>query len=601
LEQQQKPDKDKAIENADKKEEENSAEPEKNKDDKVNSEEQQNENLQEEEQVVFKHHASTYFYFKPEQMFYEDTTVEAAPLLHENDAEVLMKKFYKLLCTYKSFEYGFEEREKMAQFFSDKYGKEARIDLLSFYEDYYRDYKKKELEAANKIKQEQRKKAEDALKKAEDEKQKLKQPEAVNLKEDDKKLPEAIKEENALVENQDVKANEKNEEKKNEISEPKKIIAERIKLRQEMNNKWQEAFMSVCKEKVQWNDDEINIDVHLFDETNTKVPLTLFDNPKSSYAAFMMPYLKDDENGKKLLMSVVNSAFPGYGKLFSRFLHILEPELTDTIRNWNQEINSEYISAEDTDASFFNANLHPPLLPYEIWIPNGNNSLPAEKQIPITDVEVSFNESDGLLKLTHKKLNKEIRIFDLCFQGINGRSQLFQLLEKFSNSRFPSWMSLPSVINNLRPKEEIEPKKPKIWKWPRIVYENQLVIRRKSWFVSKELLPLRQPNDNNWLYFERVNLWRLENQMPAEVFIYITNRNEMEILAPSLRKNINRDDYKPQYISFENPFMVHMFEKLIEKVPYTLRIEEMLPGSEHLLKVKEQKRVMELLVQVYED
>ena len=295
----------------------------------------------------------------------------------------------------------------------------------------------------------------------------------LKIKNEELKIGESKQDENA-----------KREDVKTENIEPIKIVAARIKLRQEMNAKWLEAFVSVCKEKIEWNNDEINIKANLFDEATANVPIHLYDNPKSSYAAFMMPFIKSDADGNKKLMMVINSSFPGYGKLFTRFLHILEPNVTDTIRKWNAEINQGYISAEDTDASFFNANLHPPLLPYEMWIPNGNNSLPAEQQIPITDVEVIFNHSTEQLTLIHKKLQKEIKIFDLCFQGINGRSQLFQLLEKFSSSRYPIWMNVTMTINNSKPQEEnVDNTKPRVWQWPRIVFEDQLILKRKSWLI----------------------------------------------------------------------------------------------------------------------
>jgi hypothetical protein len=143
---------------------------------------------------------------------------------------------------------------------------------------------------------------------------------------------------------------------------------------------------------------------------------------------------------------------------------------------------------------------------------------------------------------------------------------------------------------------------------PRIVYEDRLVLRRKTWFVPKTLLPLRQPEESEWDYFARLNRWRLAQEIPDEVFIYLFDRGQIEGLDAEARAKIGRDDYKPQYISFRNPFLVTLFEKLLPKVPQMLKIEEMLPSSEQLLTIAPDKPmaksasrfVTEFVIQWYE-
>ena len=116
----------------------------------------------------------------------------------------------------------------------------------------------------------------------------------------------------------------------------------------------------------------------------------------TSFGIFAQPY--QDQADPERWHLVFNGSFPGFGKMFSRFLHIFDSSVTNDLRQWNQQLNRDELLLENHDASYFNANLHPPLLPYEIWMPNGNNTLPPDKQIPITDIEVRFNRSEGGLQ-----------------------------------------------------------------------------------------------------------------------------------------------------------------------------------------------------------
>jgi hypothetical protein len=256
-------------------------------------------------------------------------------------------------------------------------------------------------------------------------------------------------------------------------------------------------------------------------------------------------------------------------------------------------------------------------MPFEIWMPSGHNSLSAENQIPITELQVCINEKnsapldlgaesrttktvrDNKLQIIHKSSQKRVYIFDLGFQGLMGRSQLFQLLEKFTLAEYLSWYPLLNVINKDLQSEE---NKKTILVRPRVVYENQLILQRKAWFVPKEILPLKKSQESDWAYFERINEWRLENGMPDEVFIFVTQHGETENIKPEVIKKLGlgRDDYKPQYVSFKNPFLVSLFGRLITKVPNRLRIEEMLPNSEQLLKIENNRHVTEFVVQWYE-
>ena len=101
---------------------------------------------------------------------------------------------------------------------------------------------------------------------------------------------------------------------------------------------------------------------------------------------------------------------------------------------------------EGTDASYFNANLHPPLMPYEIWTPGGHNSVKEANQLPITDFCIRYEVESDELCLIHKLSGKQALVFNLGFQTLTSRSELFQLLGTFG---VPNNGSIPPSLSEL--------------------------------------------------------------------------------------------------------------------------------------------------------
>lgn len=241
-------------------------------------------------------------------------------------------------------------------------------------------------------------------------------------------------------------------------------------------------------------------------------------------------------------------------------------------------------------------------MPWEVRTPNGQNRLSEEKQIPATELQVRVDEKNHRLQLIHKTSQKPVYMFDLGFQGHRGRSPLFHLLANFTPAEYLFCQPVINVINHCYrpPAEEIEDdSRPRPWTVPRTVYDGRIILQRKTWFVPKERLPYRRPAESRWSYFCRLNEWRLEHELPDEVFVYVTTPQEMDRLKPEALDRVSRDDYKPQYISFKNPFLVNLFEKLIARVPSVLKIEEMLPNSQQLLRLGRRRYVTEFVIQWY--
>ncbi|HSX08930.1 MAG TPA: lantibiotic dehydratase [Candidatus Saccharimonadales bacterium] len=294
----------------------------------------------------------------------------------------------------------------------------------------------------------------------------------------------------------------------------------------------------------------------------------------ASYGSFF--HLMSGSDGEPMI--IVNSVIPGFGKMYSRFLVNFPGELTQTIREWNEKIEKDALLAEVTDSSVFNANLHPHLMPYQITSPGTHRTLPLEKVIAMADIEIVYRKSDNRIHLFHKKQGKEIFIFDLGFQGNGGRSGIYNFLSKFTIGSHHHIDALVKHINDkFKNKGESN-----VFIKPRIIYENRIVLQRKGWNIKNHALPLRQVQESDWSYLQKVETWRKKIGLPDEIFVRHTND-------------------KPQYINFTNPFLITLFEKVIEKMKEKdmVKIEEMLPASKDLFSTNGKKYVTEFLAQWY--
>ncbi len=325
-------------------------------------------------------------------------------------------------------------------------------------------------------------------------------------------------------------------------------------------------------------DGVLNIELDLL-KTLSKINKPSAAEKQPSRGAFVQ--LIREEN---LLKGFTETSFEGNGKMMGRFLHLFSSKITKALQEWNEKQRNDLLWIENVDASIYNPNLHPPLLPFEIRAPGSQNTMPVESQISIRDLVIVYNESEDVLNLFHEPTGKKAYIFDLGFEALESRSPLYQLLATF-NYQSSSQNILSEIVNNYFGKNGDQ----KIHFQPRICVGKQLVIQRKRWFVDLDYLPLKENSDLESIYFIRINQWIKKNKIPSKVFITI---------KPSELQNGERektDEYKPQYIDFQCPVFVQLFHKLIKKVENKLKIEEILPFPAE--EIRDEKYVSEYLIQ----
>ena len=272
------------------------------------------------------------------------------------------------------------------------------------------------------------------------------------------------------------------------------------------------------------------------------------------------------------IYGVCNGGFSGFGKLMGRFLDYGFESITEKLRACNNSFAPEYLCLENRDHSLFNANMHPLLMAGEIRMPGGQNTCTPDKWIPIHQLGLRMNDS-GKLELVFLPDGRPVMIFDLDFEASGRRTQLFRFLNQLTpNSDFLHGC-LRSPIN-----KKFAQKSDDCIVLPRIVFQNNLILQRKTWRFPKWALPRRNSSETDLQWFRNVESWRKSYGLPDHVFIKILNRGEQVTSSAGL----DAFDYKPQYICFQNPILVNYLDQLMAKTPNQLNVIEMLPKSEHL-------------------
>ena len=296
----------------------------------------------------------------------------------------------------------------------------------------------------------------------------------------------------------------------------------------------------------------------------------------------------------KSIYGVINAVLPGMGKVSGRFLPLFSAEVTDDFVAHNARLYPDVIKAELNDASSFNANVHPPLLNYELALPGGNKSYPEKQQIQIENLQVSFDKKTDFLKLSYGE--KQVYAYDLSLESFYNRSNLYQLMAHFNAEEklfLAPFIHLVDAHYLKAEEEQVE----EIRSLPRITYENSVIIRRKTWRIKTSAIPLQQASESDYDYFVRINDWRFEHGLPTNIFLFLRKRSFIvKTTVGNGKKDGLNDDYKPQFISFEQPLLIDLLKRLLSRAGDYLILEEMLP---ELPDEEQTEPVKEYLLQWY--
>jgi hypothetical protein len=151
--------------------------------------------------------------------------------------------------------------------------------------------------------------------------------------------------------------------------------------------------------------------------------------------------------GDPLLILQGGSYTAGFGKYFSRFLYMLPDDVQEQVRRENAALTDDLLAEICGDAQF-NANLHPPLLKWEISYPTGESGA-AEEQLRSSDIGVEPDPEDpDTLRLVHAPTGRRVVPVDLGFLNPRMRPPLYQLVSRFT----PPAMFAPPVPESPEPR-----------------------------------------------------------------------------------------------------------------------------------------------------
>lgn len=298
------------------------------------------------------------------------------------------------------------------------------------------------------------------------------------------------------------------------------------------------------------------------------------------------------QNGQPVLKGVINAPLPGMGKVAGRFLHLFDPAVAGDLLRWNSALHPDRLLMELNDGSVFNANIHPPLLPFEVRMPGGSSNYPPLRQISLHAVQAGYDPGKDLLALYHIPDGKEIYAYDLCLESFYNRSHFYQLLAHFNPDHRLPLRRLIEAID--RQHAQVFTKQEDLRLMPRIVFEEQLVLRRKGWLVRTAVIPVQLKEETDAAYFIRLCNWRRQCGLPEHVFLFL--KSPYITAAGGNGGQLQRDDYKPQYLCFAQPLLVVLFRKLLARAGNWCYFEEMLP---HATQLQQEQTVTEYMFHWY--
>ncbi|HYR12215.1 MAG TPA: lantibiotic dehydratase, partial [Longimicrobium sp.] len=214
----------------------------------------------------------------------------------------------------------------------------------------------------------------------------------------------------------------------------KELTAARQRLTEVFRKAWAEAQDA----------ETIDISAEAIDEALQGVE-TLSGVPRSMGAfGLMVPAEREGEDPSFVLHGASYTA--GYGKYFSRFLYMLPDDVQEDVRRANAALTGELLAEICGDAQF-NANLHPPLLRWEISYPTGESGA-TEDQLRSSEIVVQADAEDPQnLALVHGPTGRRVIPVDLGFLNPRMRPPLYQLLSRFT----PPVMYAPPIPDSPEP------------------------------------------------------------------------------------------------------------------------------------------------------
>jgi lantibiotic biosynthesis dehydratase-like protein len=222
----------------------------------------------------------------------------------------------------------------------------------------------------------------------------------------------------------------------------------------------------------------------------------------------------------------------------------------------------------------FNANLHPRVTDRRIVF--GEGLLREEGDIYLKDLAFSVS-SAGALSLLHMPSQTPVLPLDLGMMGSSFKPLLQHLLLGVANA---DAMLHSRPFHHYRFPDRERARGP-VESFPRLKF-GSLVLRRKGWSIASSVFSQGNDRESDFARFLRIRRSQRTLDLPREMFVCVETRPEHD-RALSHRQHATRD--KPQYMHFDNFFLVETLHHLIRDGATRLYCEELLPTRESWAKL----------------
>ncbi|WP_212829789.1 lantibiotic dehydratase [Catellatospora sp. TT07R-123] len=265
---------------------------------------------------------------------------------------------------------------------------------------------------------------------------------------------------------------------------------------------------------------------------------------------------------------VLNQSFGGLSFPFSRFTHCFDGDRHDLAGLLREHARTQApegaVFAELTGgAATTNLNLHATLTDHVIVCPGETSDLPAERQLTLDDLHLAHDEAADRVVLRSTRLGCEVIPVYLGYLMPMALPQIprtLLLLSPASMIRLDVWRGVPGV-----------PGPGGITARPRVRVGNT-VLSRRSWSLRAGDLPAAGDPGADPRAFLAWRGWRAQHGLPAQVFATVYPADPGRVAA----------NPKPQYVDFDSPLSLQVFQADVDDPGDRVVLREMLPAAGEL-------------------
>lgn len=270
-----------------------------------------------------------------------------------------------------------------------------------------------------------------------------------------------------------------------------------------------------------------------------------------------------DDNGN--VNYVINSIYPGYASMFSRFIKA-DTEEFDATRDYLNKSAAQGGFAELGGHFGFNANHHPLIADHTVVIPPFHYG--EDAAIRLTELAIAHNQETNALEF----IDTAGSAIDLHFLGVIQPFMLplpYLLIQAISQSvvRVPKLDLMLIERGTVTPQGLIDA--------PRVLLDD-LVISRRCTAVPFQTLP--DPSVADSEFFTRFNTWADQTGLPERMFYrfatVVAFRDADAVITN--RSPTPRQD-KPMPLDRASPALVRLFQRDLKGNPLDVLFSEALP------------------------